>query len=62
MRRSFMCKNVPVIILSSSDLQKDIDESLRLGASHYLRKPLQLEEFLSLGAIFKSVLIGPRSE
>jgi chemotaxis family two-component system response regulator Rcp1 len=50
------CRDTTVVVLSSSDAPKDRGDSADLGASHYLRKPLHLEEFLSLGAIFKALL------
>jgi DNA-binding response OmpR family regulator len=56
MRRSMKCKDVVVVILSSSDVQKEKDEAARLGANRFIRKPLRLEEFLSLGAVFKRLL------
>jgi hypothetical protein len=30
-----------------------------LGAGRYLRKPFRVDEFLSLGAIFKDALAAP---
>lgn len=62
LRASSKCKGTPVVILSSSDLQKDREESFRLGATHYIRKPLRLEEFLSLGSVFRAVLENPLTE
>jgi len=59
MRRSVKCRNTPVVILSSSDLPQDKDESLRLGASRYIRKPHRLAEFLALGAIFQGLMTDP---
>jgi CheY-like chemotaxis protein len=55
-RSSTICANVPVVILSSSDGQRDRDNAARLGASEYLRKPSRLNEFIELGAIFKKML------
>jgi CheY-like chemotaxis protein len=55
-RRSEKCREVPVVVLSSSDAVQDRDEASRLGASLYLKKPSRLEEFLNLGAIFKETL------
>ena len=55
-RASAKCNQSPVVILTSSDDRQDRDESLRLGASQYLRKPLRLEEFIGLGAVFKALL------
>jgi DNA-binding response OmpR family regulator len=57
-RQSVACREVQVVILSSSDAQQDRAETLRLGASRYIRKPSRLEEFMSLGAIFKAMLGG----
>jgi CheY-like chemotaxis protein len=57
-RRSAPCLHVPVIVLSSSDTDQDRGEALRLGANRYIRKPIRLEEFIGLGAIFKAALGG----
>jgi len=59
MRSSERCGRVPAMILSSSDTQQDRADADRLGANRYLRKPTQLEDFLSLGAIFKTALMNP---
>jgi DNA-binding response OmpR family regulator len=56
MRQSVTCSLVPVVILSSSDAAVDRAETTRLGASRYIRKPSRLDEFMSLGAIFKAML------
>jgi chemotaxis family two-component system response regulator Rcp1 len=57
-RLSARCRHIPVVILSSSDAERDKADAMRFGASRYLRKPSKLDEFLSLGAIFKAVLAG----
>jgi CheY-like chemotaxis protein len=49
---------VPVVVLTSSDSPRDRMIANELGASRYLRKPSNLEEFLELGAIFKELLQG----
>jgi chemotaxis family two-component system response regulator Rcp1 len=59
MRLSARCRHIPVVILSSSDAERDKADAARLGATRYLRKPSRLAEFLSLGAIFKAVLLVP---
>ena len=38
-------KNIPVVILTTSDAEKDIIDSYNLHASGYVRKPVTLEEF-----------------
>jgi CheY-like chemotaxis protein len=50
------CPHVPVVILTSSDSQKDKDAVARFNPSRYLRKPLTLESFLRLGGVFKELL------
>ena len=55
-RASQKCNQVPVVILSSSDSQKDKSDAAILGASLYLRKPSRLAEFLQLGSVFKEML------
>ena len=57
-RLSARCRHVPVVILSSSDAQQDRADAVRLGATRYIRKPSELDEFLKLGVIFKAVLTG----
>jgi CheY-like chemotaxis protein len=59
MRLSERCRHIPVVILSSSDAERDRTDAVRFGASQYIRKPSRLDEFLSLGAIFKAALAGP---
>jgi two-component system, chemotaxis family, response regulator Rcp1 len=60
MRQNAKCKGATVVILSSSDALRDRTEALELGASRYIRKPLRLEEFLALGAVFKQMLEASR--
>jgi DNA-binding response OmpR family regulator len=56
LRRSHVCGHVPVIIATSSNSQKDRAEAERLGATCYFRKPSDLDEFMALGALVKSVV------
>ena len=39
-------REIPVIVVSSSRLQEDIDAALAAGADAFLEKPLQADEFL----------------
>lgn len=59
-RGRMTCAGVPVVILSSSDRQKDKDETASLGITRYLRKPSRLDEFIGLGAIFRQILRGQK--
>lgn len=48
--------HIPVVVLTSSDSPRDRLLTSQLGAACYLRKPSSLEQFLSLGAVFKGLL------
>jgi CheY-like chemotaxis protein len=48
--------DVPVCVLTSSDSPRDRIRASELGATRFLRKPSNLEQFLNLGAVFKEVL------
>ncbi|HPH16130.1 MAG TPA: response regulator [Bacteroidales bacterium] len=39
-------RNIPVIMLTSSDIGKDIIESYNLGVNAYVVKPVDFEEFI----------------
>ncbi len=43
-----LMKKVPVIILTTSTEEMDIEESYKLHANSYIRKPVDYEEFTSL--------------
>jgi two-component system, chemotaxis family, response regulator Rcp1 len=53
-RRDF--DDVPVIVLTSSDSQRDRSEALELGADAYIRKPASLEEYAQVAAQIRSHL------
>jgi CheY-like chemotaxis protein len=38
-------KNIQVIVLSASERNRDIEESKRLGADHYIVKPVDFQRF-----------------
>ncbi len=48
--------DVPVVVLTSSDSPRDRIAATELGVTRLLRKPSNLEQFLSLGAVFKEIL------
>lgn len=49
-------RDLPVIILTSSDSPTDREQALRLGATCYIRKPTGLDEFLEIGATIKRLV------
>ena len=40
-------KNIPVVIISSSNYEKDIEMAYRLGANSYVVKPVDYKKFVS---------------
>jgi CheY-like chemotaxis protein len=59
MRETETCKNVPVVILSSSAIAGETEESKRLGVLHHIQKPATLGEFMRIGSVLKELLGGP---
>jgi CheY-like chemotaxis protein len=55
-RQSVEWNHVPVVILTSSNAPTDREEAVRLGANQYIRKPPQLDDFLNIGAVLKSLM------
>lgn len=46
-KREESLRHIPVVVLTSSDSSKDITDCYALGASCYITKPHQLQEFRS---------------
>jgi two-component system, chemotaxis family, response regulator Rcp1 len=57
-RASRELAQVPVAILSSSESPRDRCAVDELGVVRYIRKPLELDEFMSLGKTIKDILPG----
>jgi len=51
-------RNAPVVVLSSSQAEADRQDVLSLGADRYITKPSDLDEFLSIGAVFRALIEG----
>lgn len=45
MRSDEFCKRVPVVILTTSDADIDIDKTYEMGANCYITKPVDFEQF-----------------
>jgi two-component system, chemotaxis family, response regulator Rcp1 len=54
-RESTKCTRTSVVILTSSDANKDREQAADLGAI-YFRKPFELEDFMSLGSLVKDLI------
>jgi len=57
LRESTILAHVPVVVLTSSDSPRDRQTAIELGATQFLRKPSNLEQFLSLGLVFRKLLM-----
>ncbi|MBX9603217.1 MAG: response regulator [Bryobacteraceae bacterium] len=56
LRSGAVCHEVPVIVVTSSDLQEDRALVLGLGANAYFRKPSDFDSFMKLGAVARGLL------
>ena len=55
-RQSPRCGQIPVVILTSSDSQRDKSQAADLNATGYFRKPSRLDEFMKLGPYVRDLL------
>ena len=55
-RASDKCKNIPVLIVTSSDSPSDLREAAKLGA-RYFQKPFTYDEFVKIGPFLRQFLI-----
>jgi DNA-binding response OmpR family regulator len=58
MRHSVRCKDIPVVVVTSSDSPRDKADMSRLGATRYFRKPSRLDEFMRLGPLVRELVAG----
>lgn len=54
------CRDIPVIIFTTSDAAPDRAAASQLGAASFFRKPSDLDEFLKIGEIVSGVLNAGR--
>lgn len=47
-KSSPMLKDIPVIVLTTSDVENDIVRSYELGASGYITKPIEMAQFMEV--------------
>lgn len=55
-RRSAKCKDIPVLVISSSDSPKERAETTQLGISGYFRKQPSYQEFLKVGEVLREII------
>lgn len=55
-RQSPKCKDIPVLIITSSNSIRDRNELAALGASEYFSKPPDYHEFLKVGGAVKRLI------
>lgn len=56
LRESAKFKDIPVLIISSSNSERDRKDLRELGAEHYFCKPANYDEFLKVGEVLESML------
>lgn len=59
-RSGVKCRNIPVLIITSSHSSVEREQLEMLGADRYFRKPHDYEQFLEIGLLLQE-LIEPRS-
>jgi two-component system response regulator len=57
MRKTTRCANAPVLVLTSSDSERDRNEMKELGVKAYFRKPSDYESFLQLGEVARKLIV-----
>ncbi len=55
-RKHPACTRTPVIVITSSDTQRDRDRMAGLGITAYFRKPSNLDAFMQLGAMVRDAV------
>lgn len=60
MRRSTRCASALVLVVTSSDSERDREEMRKLGVAAYFRKPSEYQKFMQLGELAKGLLARGR--
>jgi CheY-like chemotaxis protein len=58
-RKSERCKDIPIVVMTSSELSESERAALGPEGTAYFRKPTQLDEFLKLGNLVHTLLGSP---
>jgi CheY-like chemotaxis protein len=61
LRQNADMSNLAVAVMTSSAASRDCERCTELGVARYLTKPLELEDFLSLGEVVKQLLLESTS-
>ncbi|MCC6861010.1 MAG: response regulator [Bryobacterales bacterium] len=56
LRGSRRCACTPIVVVTSSDSERDRQEMARLGVNAYFRKPSDYASYLQLGSLVKTLL------
>lgn len=56
LKETKVCRDVPVVIITSSNAQRDRERVAALGARGYFRKPSDYDEFMTLGGLIGQLL------
>jgi CheY-like chemotaxis protein len=59
LRSTIHGRNIPVIIMTSSDSRTDRERLAALGANAYFRKPISFDDFVRLGDVIEQVMSAP---
>jgi CheY-like chemotaxis protein len=60
-RKHDECVQTPVVVITSSDAQKDRARAAELGVTRYFKKPSDLDAFMELGALVREVALSETS-
>ena len=56
LRSSAKCKDIPVLVVTSSDLSRERDELAKLGVWRHFRKPTGYDDYLKIGEVLNELL------